>query len=225
MPLGEVLQTLMTIGLLSLLAQRPLPQVVHPHFRMDLHCAYHQGLRHTTDQCTALRYIIKDLIDQGTVQLGQPSISSNPSTYPTHAVPPLVGGIHSIDFDESDDRIHMLSWDGRGLESIVFDDGYGDDGVHEVFLSHQIHTLVVSAPNITLIWIPAPRPMTLPCYSVQTPFIQTPHRGTVDTPEIQYVIRGGRVVRQQPPVLSRPIDPDTVREEVVRKDDEILKQL
>ena len=158
------------------------------------------------------------------MQLGQPSISSNPPpTYSTHAVPPPAGGIHSIDFDESDDRIHMLSWDGQELEPIVFDDGYGDDRVHDVFLSHQIHTHVISAPSITLIWIPAPRPMTLPCYSVQTPFIQTPHRGTVDTPNIQYVIRGGRVVRQQPPVPFRPIDPDTVREEIVRKDDEILK--
>ena len=33
MPLGEVLQTLMIVGLLSPLAPRPLPQVVHPHFR------------------------------------------------------------------------------------------------------------------------------------------------------------------------------------------------
>ena len=40
------------------------------------------------------------------------------------------------------------------------------------------------------------RPVTLPCYSVQTLFIQTPHQGTIDTPEIQYAIRGGRVVRQ-----------------------------
>ena len=66
--------------------------------------------------------------------------------------------------------------------------------------------------------------MTLPCYSVQTPFIQTPHRGTVDTLEIQYVIRGGIVVRQQPLVPSWPIDPDTTRDETVREDDEILKQ-
>ena len=68
--------------------------------------------------------------------------------------------------------------------------------------------------------------MTFPCYSVQTSFTNsTPHRGTVDTPEIQYVIKGGRVVRQQPLVPSRPIDPDTARDEIVREDDEILKQL
>ena len=78
----------MTTGLLSPLALRPLPQVVHPHFWMDLHCAYHQGPGHTTDQCTALRHAVQDLIDQGIVQLGQPSISSNPLlTYSTHAVP------------------------------------------------------------------------------------------------------------------------------------------
>ena len=88
----------MTPGLLSPLALRPLPQVVHPHFRMDLHCAYHQGPGHTTDQCTALRHAIQDLIDQGIMQLGQPSISSNPLlTYSTHAIPPPAGGIHSID--------------------------------------------------------------------------------------------------------------------------------
>ena len=69
MPLGEVLQTLMTAGLLSPLASRPLPQVVHPYFRIDLHCAYHQGPRHTTDQCTTLRHVVQDLIDQGIVRL------------------------------------------------------------------------------------------------------------------------------------------------------------
>ena len=67
MPLGEVLQTLMAAGLLSPLAPRPLPQVVHPHFWIDLHCAYHQGLEHTTDQCNALRHVVQDLIDQGIV--------------------------------------------------------------------------------------------------------------------------------------------------------------
>ena len=119
---------------------------------MDLHRAYHQGLGHTTDQCTALRHVVQDLIDQGIVQLGQPSASSNPlSTYSTHAVPSLTGGIHSIDFAESDDRIHMLSRDDQGLEPIIFDDGYGDDGVHEVFSSQMIYAHVVSTSSITLV--------------------------------------------------------------------------
>ena len=29
----------------------------------------------------------------------------------------------------------MLSWDDQRSEPIAFDDGYGDDGVHEVFSS------------------------------------------------------------------------------------------
>ena len=81
------------------------------------------------------------------MQLGQPSISSNPfPTYSTHVVPPPAKGSHSIDFVESEDRIHMLSWDDQRSEPIAFDDGYSDDGVHEVFSSQQIHSHVVSVP-------------------------------------------------------------------------------
>ena len=79
---------------------------------MDLHCTYHQGSKHTNDQCTTLRHVVQDLIDHSIVQLGHPSFSSNPlSTYSTHAVPPLDGGIHSINFVDFDNRINMLSWD------------------------------------------------------------------------------------------------------------------
>ena len=77
---------------------------------MDLHCTYHQGLGHTTYQCIALRHVVQDLIDQGIMQLGQLSVSSNPLlTYSTHAVPLPTRGIHSIDIAEFDDRIHVLS--------------------------------------------------------------------------------------------------------------------
>ena len=94
-----------------------------------------------------------------------------------------------------------------------------------MFSTRHIHSHVVLAPGITPVWIPTPRLVLLPYYSVQTPFILTPHRGTVHTPEIQYVIKGGRVVKQQPLVPSRPIDPDTTRDETIREDDEIIKQL
>ncbi|RVW69899.1 hypothetical protein CK203_059131 [Vitis vinifera] len=87
-----------------------------PQFKMDLHCAYHQGPGHETDRCTALRHAIQDLIDQGLVHLGQPSVTQNPlPTYATHAVPPLAGGIHFLDFVDSDDYICMLSWDDTEL--------------------------------------------------------------------------------------------------------------
>ena len=76
----------------------------------------------------------------------------------------------------------MLSWDDKRLESIVFDDGYGDDEVHKVFSSQQIPAHVVLTPSITSVYIPALRLVTLPCYSVQAPFILTPHQGTIHTP-------------------------------------------
>ena len=87
---------------------------------MDLHCAYHQGPGHETDHCTALRHAIQDLIDQGLVHLGKPSVTTNPlPTHTTHMVPPLIDSMHSIDFVEFDDRIHMLSWNDSEPEPIM----------------------------------------------------------------------------------------------------------
>ncbi|RVW23466.1 Retrovirus-related Pol polyprotein from transposon 297 [Vitis vinifera] len=122
MPLSRAFQKLMEGGLLTQLAPRPVPQPVPPRFRMDLHCSYHQGLGHDTDHCAALRHAIQDLIDQGLVNLGQPSVTTNPlPAHSTHAVPPPPGGIHHIDFVE-DDNIHMMSWDDGVPEPIVLDD-------------------------------------------------------------------------------------------------------
>ncbi|KAJ9701018.1 hypothetical protein PVL29_006388 [Vitis rotundifolia] len=58
MPLSQTFWKLIDVGLLTLLAPRPLPQPISPKFRMDLHCAYHQGPRHETDRCTTLRHTI-----------------------------------------------------------------------------------------------------------------------------------------------------------------------
>ncbi|RVW61033.1 hypothetical protein CK203_045826 [Vitis vinifera] len=43
MPLSQAFQKLVERGLLTALALRPPPQPVPPQFKMDLHCAYHQG--------------------------------------------------------------------------------------------------------------------------------------------------------------------------------------
>ena len=81
-------------GLLTALAPRPPPQ-----FRMDLHYAYHQDSGHDIDCCSTLRHAIQDLIDQGLVNLGQPSVTTNPlPTYTTHSVPSPIGSIHHMDF-------------------------------------------------------------------------------------------------------------------------------
>ncbi|RVW24403.1 hypothetical protein CK203_093281 [Vitis vinifera] len=63
MPLSLAFQKLMEGGLLTPLAPKPVPQPVPPHFRLDLHCSYHQGSGHDTDHYNALRHAIQDLID------------------------------------------------------------------------------------------------------------------------------------------------------------------
>ena len=127
MPLIRAFQKLIKGGLLTQLAPRPVPQPVPPHFRMDLHCSYYQGPGHDTDHCATLRHAIQDLIDQGLVNLGQPSVTTNPLlTHSTHTVPPPSGGIHHIDFVE-DDSAHMMSWDDELAKLIVLDDGYEVD--------------------------------------------------------------------------------------------------
>ncbi|RVW92755.1 hypothetical protein CK203_042622 [Vitis vinifera] len=109
---------------------RPPPQPIPPQFRIDLHCAYHQGPGHETDRCTALRHAIQDLIDQGLVHLGQPSVTTNPlPAHTTHAVPPPADGIHFLEFDVIDDHIHMLSDDDSDPEPIMPDVIYETSGV------------------------------------------------------------------------------------------------
>ena len=112
MSLGQAFRKLVDAGLLTPLAPRPSPQFISPQLRVDLHCLYHQGPGHDTDRCTALQHAIQDLIDQGLVNLGHPSVTTNPlPAHSTHVVPPPARGIHFIDFDGTDDFIHMMSWD------------------------------------------------------------------------------------------------------------------
>ena len=70
-------------------------------------------------------------------------------------------------------------------------------------------------------------------YSVQTPFVlipsvdevQTPYVYNVHTSDVQHVIHEGRVMRQQPPVVVKPLEGTSSREKIRREDDEILRQL
>ena len=65
---------------------------------MNLHCAHHQGPRHDTDRCFAMRHAIQDLIDQGLVNLGQPRVTMNPlPAHITHSMSLPIGGIHHMD--------------------------------------------------------------------------------------------------------------------------------
>ncbi|RVW95740.1 hypothetical protein CK203_031632 [Vitis vinifera] len=183
-------------GLLTALTPRPLPQPIPAQFRMDLHCAYHQGPGHETDRCTALRHAIQDLIDQGLVHLGQPSVTTNPlPTHTTHAVPPPAGGIHFLDFDETDDHVHMLSWDDPDPEPIMPAGIYETSGVT---LEPQMPAPFRLVPEAAFVQAATSEPLTFTRYSVQAPYIlipdveevRAPHVDISQTPDIQYILRG-----------------------------------
>ncbi|RVW82087.1 hypothetical protein CK203_052461 [Vitis vinifera] len=74
-------------------------------------------------------WIALDLIDQGLVHLGQPSVTTNLlPAHTTHAVPPPADGIHFLEFSNLDDHIHMLSWDDTKPELVVSNGIYEMDG-------------------------------------------------------------------------------------------------
>ncbi|WKA05482.1 hypothetical protein VitviT2T_023446 [Vitis vinifera] len=206
MPLSQALRKLTEAGLLTALTPRPLPQPIPAQFRMDLHCAYHQGPGHETDRCTALRHAIQDLIDQGLVHLGQPSVTTNPlPTHTTHAVPPPAGGIHFLDFDETDDHVHMLSWDDLDPEPIMPVGIYETSGVT---LEPQMPAPFRLIPEATFVQAATSEPLTFTRYSVQAPYILIPD------------------VEEPPPAAARPVEGTSASQEEVRaEDDEILKQL
>ncbi|RVX04670.1 hypothetical protein CK203_023499 [Vitis vinifera] len=75
-------------GLLTALAPRPPPQPF-PSVQDGFTLCIPSGAWTRDDRCTALRHAIQDLIDQGLVHLGQPSVTTNPlPAHTTHAVPP-----------------------------------------------------------------------------------------------------------------------------------------
>ncbi|RVW67075.1 hypothetical protein CK203_063743 [Vitis vinifera] len=158
--------------------------------RMDLHCSYHQGPGHDTDHCAALRHAIQDLIDQGLVNLGQPSVTTNPlPAHSTHAVPPPPGGIHHIDFVE-DDSIPMMSWDDGVPEPIVLDDGYEVDT-----MGSQTFTPF----NLISDWIPFELTPIAPSATARqgppTPFILRLDDDDLEGRDVQIVTRSGRVAQ------------------------------
>ena len=100
-------------------------------------------------------------------------------------------------------------------------------------LGHQMPTPFRLVPEVALVQTTTVAPLTFPHYSAQTPFVLIPNVEKVRTlyvddariPDIQYVIRGGRVVRQQPPTATRPLEGTSSHEKVKKEDDEILRQL
>ena len=198
MPLSRAFQKLTEGGLLTPLASRPLPQPIPPRFRMDLHCSYHQGPGHDTDHCTALRHAIQDLIDQGLVNLGQPSVTTNPlPAHSTHAVHPSSGDIHHMDLME-DDSIHMLSWDNGLPKPIVLHDSYEVDGVSVVPQTPAPFSLI---PDEAPFQLTHPTPLVIGCQDTFVPFTLWPEDDDSAGREIQIVTRSGRITQPPPPAV------------------------
>ena len=60
------------------------------------------------------------------------------------------------------------------------------------------------------------------------PNVEDVQASRVDDPQtldVQYILRGSRVLRQPPPVVARPVEGTFAPEEVRVEDDEILRQL
>nr|CAN66547.1 hypothetical protein VITISV_036484 [Vitis vinifera] len=180
-----------------------------------------QGPGHDTDHCTTLRHAIQDLIDQGLINLGQPSVTTNPlPAHSTHAVSPSSGNIHHMDLIE-DDSIHMLSWDDGLPESIVLHDSYEVDGVSLVPQTPAPFSLI---PDEAPFQLTHPTPLVIGCQDAFVLFTLWPKDDDSDWREVQIVTRSGRIA-QPPPAAVRPFEGAASHEEVKREDDEVLRQL
>ena len=163
--------------------------------------------------------------------MGQPSVTTNLLlAHTTHAVPHPTDSMHSIDFAELDDHIHMLSWDESELEPVALDEIYEIGGVT---LGPRMSAPFKLVPEAALVQAATIEPLTFTHYSVQTPFIlvldveevQTLYVDASQTLDVQYILQGGRVLRQPPPTAARSVKGTFAPEEVKREDDEILRQL
>ena len=99
-------------------------------------------------------------------------------THTTHAVPPLIDSVHSIDFVELDDHIHMLSWDESEPEPIVLNKIYE---ITRVILGPRMSTPFRLVPRVASVQMTTVKPSIFPHYNVRTPFILIPDVDEVQT--------------------------------------------
>ena len=116
-----------------------------------------------------------------------------------------------MDFTKPDDRIHMLSWDDHEPKPIVVDESYEVDGVISNSQASTPFRLVSNTPPLQLTTIGL---LIHPCYNIQSLFILSQDPDETVAQDVQYVIRGGMVVQQQPPTVVRPLESDATREEI-----------
>ncbi|WJZ81167.1 hypothetical protein VitviT2T_001021 [Vitis vinifera] len=126
--------------------------------------------------------------------------------------------------------MHMLSDDDSDPEPIMPGVIYEMSGVT---LGPRTPAPFRLVPEAALVQAATVEPLIFLHYSVRTPFILIPDVEEVQAPcvddsqtlDIQYVLRGGRVMQQPPPAAVRPVEGTSAPEDVRAEDDEILRQL
>ena len=150
------------------------------------------------------------------MNLGQPSVTTNPlSAHSTHAVPPPVGGIHFIDFDGTNDFIHMMSWDDHAPEPIILVE---DSEVDGFVLSTQLPAPFSLIPDVPPFLLSYSHDLVAG-HDVPTAFVFMPE-DTVgfDDRDVHIVTQSGRVVQPK----TRPLEGTGSRDDVIQEDDEIM---
>ena len=153
------------------------------------------------------------------MNLGQPSVTTNPlPAHSTHAVPPPAGGIHFIDFDGTDDFIHMMSWDDHAPEPIMLVENLEVDGF---VLSTHLPAPFSLIPDVPPFQLSYSHDLVAG-HDVPTAFVLMPE-DTVgfDDRDVYIVTRSGRIVQPE----TRPLEGTGSRDDVIREDDEIMRQL
>ncbi|KAL6319866.1 hypothetical protein AAG906_036936 [Vitis piasezkii] len=176
--------------------EMPLSRAFQRLVEGNLHYAYHQRVGHDTDNCAMLRHAIQDLIDQGLVDLGRPTVTTDPlPTHDTRVVPPPLRGLISL-YEDSDFS------------------GY----IHGQQVPRPFRLIPDEIPRQTTV-----SPVYLQHVPPMTPFILFPEEYGPVHRDVKIITQNGRVA--QPPPIDRPFVGTDAREEVQREDDEILRYL
>ena len=168
-----------------------------------------------------MRHAIQDLIDQGLVNLGQLSVTTNPlPAHSTHAVSPPLGDIHHIDLI-GDDSIHMLIWDDGLPEPIVLHNSCEVDGIS---LGLQVFTPFNLIPDGSSFQLTHSTHLVIKHQDTFVSFTLWPNDDDSKGRDIQIVTHSGKIAQPPPPAV-RLFEGATSHEEVIREDDEGLRQL
>ena len=138
-------------------------------------------------------------------------------THDTRVVPSLPGGIHFIEYIDSE--IFMMDWDGEAPQTISL---YEESN----FVGYTSNQRILRPFMLTPYRTYRPPLVSLVYFQhspLMTPFILLLKGYGPAQRDVQIVTRSGRVAHPQR--VNRPLAGTTAREGIQREDDEILRQL